>query len=203
MKKLQKLFADTGVVILSGGKSSRMSYPKCFLVANERMLLEITHTVYSGFSDSVYVVLNSELSKGQWQSTFRDLSERMNFILNEYPERGRGFSVRSGIGTMTHKEFCFLQNVDNPVSRNTIFSLIANKNSEGYTVPVLNEKSGHPILISRRVMDGILAEESDNFILSDILRQYPRREVQVNDPGIFTNLNTPDDFRKFTTMVTE
>lgn len=201
MKSGKNKFEDVGVVILSGGKSTRMSYPKCFLGIKENLLLEMTHAVYASFTDSISVVLNAELSRGQWQVIFRDLSQRMNFRLNEFPDRGRGFSIRLGLRTVALKEYCFMQNVDNPVSRNTILSIVSEKYSEGYTVPVMNGRSGHPILLSRSVMDRILSLESDNFVLHDILRQYPRKEVQVNDPGIFTNLNTAEDVRQYTSTI--
>lgn len=191
------MFTATGVVILAGGKSVRMGFPKPYLDVNGKTLLEHIHSVYAAFTDSIHVVMNAEFCRGEWSQKYSDLATRMNIQLNPHPEYGRGFSLQLGLARMIDKSFCFVQNVDNLAAPESVRTLIRKRDKFGYTVPVMNGKSGHPIIIGRPVMDNILAEQPGEFKLNEFLHDYPRTEVAVNDPGIFLNLNTQDEYRNF------
>lgn len=186
-----------GVVILAGGKSVRMGYPKPFLEVNGETMIERIHRVYSSFTDSINVVLNGEYSEGKWEHYFRNIADKFDVQLNPHPEHGRGFSLQLGLARMTKASFVIIQNVDNVVTGELIEALLAKKNKLGYTVPVMNGKRGHPVLISRRVANKILAVPPGDFRLDIFLSSFPATEVPVNDPAIFTNLNTQSDYRNF------
>lgn len=192
------LFHDIGVVILAGGRSTRMEQPKCFLPVNNKTLLETTYDECARVSSCTRVVLNAEFTTGQWEPVYRKLSQKMQFILNHHPELGRGFSLQLALATMPSVNYCILQNVDNPVSLETLSALASSKNEAGYTVPVTNGRCGHPILISRRIMNALLNCTPGNFILSNFLKGYSRRLVEVPDARIHINLNSPSDFRDYT-----
>ncbi len=196
-KSAHPLFRNTGVIILAGGKSERMGYPKPFLEVNGTTLLETIHGEYEPFTGKIEVVLNSQFCDGSWKTTCDALNRKMRIQLNDHPGRGRFYSLRLGLPGMTGKAFCFLQNVDTPVSQEVILALAAAKNPAGYTVPVCEGRSGHPILISRTIMNAILLAGPGEIILSEFLKQFPRREVRVEDPGIFLNLNTEEAYRDY------
>lgn len=196
-KELHPLFRNTGVVILAGGKSERMGYPKPFLDVNGITLLESTYKKYETFSGRIEVILNGQFAGHSWKATYDSLREKMRIRLNDHPELGRFHSLQLGLSGMTGKAFCFLQNVDTPVSQEVILALAAARNPAGYTVPVCEGKRGHPVIISRTVMNAILYAGRGDFILSDFLKQFPRKEVRVDDPGILLNLNTEETFRDY------
>lgn len=197
-----ELFKNTGVIILAGGKSSRMNYPKPYLEINTKeTLLEKVHRSYSAFTPKIEVVLNAEFGSGQWKDLYKRHSEKMRIQLNPYPEYGRFFSIQLGLARMPGKAFCLVQNIDNPVSPETILALVKNKTPYGYTVPVVDGKSGHPVLIARTIMNSILSMNPGGYILSDFLKSYPRTEVSVPEKKILLNLNTDSDFKSYLSTV--
>src|SRR5207237_129319 len=61
------------------------------------------------------------------------------------------------------------------------------------TQPTFNGRRGHPILLSVDAIDEILSLPSDA-TLKDYTRRVAAHEVGVDDPGILTDIDTPEDY---------
>jgi len=62
-------------------------------------------------------------------------------------------------------------------------------------IPTFGGKHGHPILLSRAVAEGIAREEIDGATVRDVLGSMGAVDVEVDDPGITANCNTPRALR--------
>ena len=60
-----------------------------------------------------------------------------------------------------------------------------------------NGKSGHPVMISKNISLRINEIKVTNYNLRNILKEFPKTEVEVNDEGILANINTKEDFEKY------
>ena len=89
-----------GVLILAGGKSSRMGYPKAFLRMGKSMMIEHIVDTYSEFTNDINVVLNQEFATDHWQPCLATLVHKVNIIPNQYPEKGRFYSIKLGLAQM-------------------------------------------------------------------------------------------------------
>ena len=110
------MFNDIGVVVLCGGMSSRMGYPKPFLKIGDRSLLERTIDTYlnAGIVKPV-IVMNSDLFFDEQHSdTIMKVSQKSVLIKNTRTELGRSHSIKLGLEKLREKSFCFIQNIDNP-----------------------------------------------------------------------------------------
>ena len=185
------------VLILAGGKSTRMGYPKAFLNIGKSVLIENIVDTYRGFTNNIHVTLNHEFATDQWQAYLRRMSNKVNLILNHNPEKGRFYSIKLGLAQITNSDYCFIHNVDNPVTSETIKSLIENKNKDGYSVPAYNHKNGHPILISSKIITGVKKEDDDTLNWKDFLSRYDRCVVETGETSVLKNLNTPSEYEDY------
>jgi CTP:molybdopterin cytidylyltransferase MocA len=85
--------------------------------------------------------------------------------------------------------------VDHPLVRSDTVAVLSGANRQA-AVPSFNGKHGHPICIDRGVAEAIAAEELGGPTLREVLRSVGAVDVEVDDPGVVANCNTPEALRK-------
>jgi molybdenum cofactor cytidylyltransferase len=190
--------SKTGVLILAGGKSERMLFPKAFLMWKGKTFLKrIVDTYEEAGIGNRCVVLNAGFCTPEWAEYISPVRLRVTLVKNQHPERGRFYSLKRGIKKMPDPDFCFIQNVDNPfVDPELIRNLIEHRNPDGFTSPAYNGKRGHPVLISKKILQYIDLLEEDDITLRDVLSGFPVVEVEAGNEQILMNINTPADYEK-------
>ena len=122
---------------------------------------------------------------------------RSKIIKNNEVEKGRLNSVRLGLNALTNKDFVFIQNIDNPfITQKVIEKLFQNKFENGVTVPTLNSKGGHPILINKTIKADIINNFNPSSTLNDVINKFERKNIEVESECILMNINTPEDYKK-------
>ena len=182
-----------GVVILAGGRSSRMNYPKPWLyLRNGATFLEkIVRTYQKGKVGSVVVVLNQEFGKGRWRSKLRRLDEETEMVLNDNVDKGRLYSIALGLEKLKHCNYVFIQNVDSPlIDHETICELISNRKEDAVVQPVFEGKSGHPILLSSSIVRHLINENFQETTLREALASFEKIKVEIADEYVLLNVNT-------------
>src|ERR1035437_7996379 len=160
-----------GVIILSGGYSSRMNYPKPYLMYGDKTFLQhiVESYVNVGFKN-IIAVMNNDFCSKEWNSFLNPIKQHATIIVNTHPERGRLYSLKLAASEMKDVDYCFIQNVDNPfLTEKTIYKLWVNRNENGYTTPVFKGKGGHPVLISNAIIKNILSLYSYDKTLKEVL----------------------------------
>lgn len=185
---------NVSVIILSAGFSSRMKQAKFSLIYDkQKIFLEKIIDEYLNFGcKEIVVVMNKEgiKLKEKLQLIF---PKNVKFIQNNHPEYERFYSLQLGIKSSGNCENIFIQSIDNPfVTQNLLSLLIQNKNDADYIIPSYNNKGGHPILISKKIINSIKKEDNYNIILKDFLRNFTKFHVKTNDEKILLNINTMD-----------
>jgi len=183
-------------LILAGGKSERMSSPKPFLNYDGRTFLEKIVDEFQTYGiEETIVVLNHELLEQADEKYIAKISKKCTILKNTNPQWGRYHSLKLGIDKAIGTDFCFIHNVDNPfVSSALIKKLYSHRNEKGYTLPVYKGRGGHPVLISKEIIKTIHESMLSSITLKDVLINYNRKELVVNDDSILSNINTPDEY---------
>lgn len=186
-----------GVVILAGGKSSRMHSPKVWLtLENGQSFAETLSQKYkqAGFTEIV-VVLNAEFAFGDWHSSLSSLKEKALVVLNNQPEMGRVYSLNQGLQYIRKSNFVFIQNVDNPVIKNETLKLLCRKaERNGVTVPEFKKQAGHPIVADVHLLRNLLRGTGEKKTLREVLLPCHKKRIDVNDPGVLVNINTAEEY---------
>jgi molybdenum cofactor cytidylyltransferase len=181
-------------VILSGGWSSRMGSPKAFLPFDDhRNFLQHIVLQYrsAGISDLV-VVVNHTLT-----AQACPMLDCVRVIPNFHPDLGRVYSIKLGLEQLGLADFCFVQQIDNPfVDVSLITKLISHRNNAEYITPDWQGRGGHPIVLSRPVMDSVLKVTSD-CSLRDMLVPFTRFHVPAPDANCLININDPSDYAQY------
>lgn len=186
------------VIILAGGNSSRMKFPKAYLMLEGKTFVEKIADEYiaAGF-EQIIMVLNTVFSTGEWSGKFKNIPGHIHIIRNYFPDKGRLYSIQAGLVNETSAEFCFIQNIDNPfISSTVINTLWNNKSVESSVIPVFKGKGGHPVLIPSKIINTLKTSKPENSTLKDILDMFPRTYVETNEKDILLNINTPEDYNK-------
>lgn len=186
-----------GAIILAGGKSQRMGCPKPYLDFRGRTFLEkIIETYKLADVQNITVVLNKNYVVPIWKKLLSHIQTEAKLVINDNSVSGRFHSLKIGLENMPEVDYCFLQNVDNPfVNSDLLNKLIENRKEDAYSLPIFENKGGHPTLISASLIHDIRKIEKTELTLREILSKYPRNEVMVKDPSVLFNINTPDEYK--------
>lgn len=186
-------------LILAAGKSKRMKFPKAFLKWNDKLIfLEHLCSVYSNSGcKQIIIVLNQEGYKYFSKNKY-SLPEKCKIVINTKVELGRFYSLRLGIMNLSKKQPAFIQNIDNPfVTINLLNKLKNNCPQEGYSVAGFNSKRGHPIFLSRAIIEKIVSETNNDINLRRFLSGFPVKLINSDDERILLNINTIKEYLEY------
>ncbi|MPM05153.1 Molybdenum cofactor guanylyltransferase [bioreactor metagenome] len=183
-------------LIPAAGKSGRMTTSKLFLPFGEHTFaVEIAEKYVSAGAAAVVFVVNRddfEILKG----VCTRFPKQVQFVINDNPQLGRFRSIRLGLAALPPDMPCFLQNIDNPFVRSDVLcSMLSISSPEITVIPSCENKLGHPVLIGTEIQNKLLNDSGDDCILKSELSRYTTNIVEVNNPEILYNINTPEDYK--------
>lgn len=187
------------VLILAGGNSTRMKFPKPWLKIDNTTFLEKIIKTYQSFGiKNIVVIINQKFCIEPWESKIKFLKKQAIIIENTAVEKGRLYSIQLGLQQLADADFVFIQNIDNPfIDKIILEKLQHNRCETGVTVPTFNQKGGHPILINRSIKEQIINNFNSSSTLHDVINQFDRKNVEVENESILININTPEEYKKY------
>ncbi len=188
-----------GVIILAGGKSERMVYPKPFLLLNGKTFLQnIAEEYYNSEVKESCLVINEEFSEGSWKSHFEQIKPYIKNIEKTDPIQGRFHSIKLGIKNVLRTDFVFIHNIDNPfISSTLIKKLQRHSLVDGYTQLHHQGHHGHPVLISQKIISHINGMKDNDHNLRNVLKGFPEKNVETDEVRILANLNTDKEYKSY------
>jgi len=185
-------------IILAAGFSSRMGVFKPLLSLGGSLMIEktISSFLQAGLNDIRVVV-------GYRADEIIPLLIRLGVlpVVNEDYPSGMYSSIRAGVRTLNEEDAAFfLMPGDLPfVKPETIANIALVFSQKGVSIlhPTFKGRRGHPPLISARYRDSILFGEPAGGLRSLLVEhEGDAIEIEVDDAGILTDLDTPEDYRK-------
>lgn len=184
-----------GAIILAAGKSERMGgEPKALLRYDGLTFLDHILGSMEGLPIEYRVVV-----AGRHFSRIASHTKSVPVVLNPDYETGMTTSFQVGIRSLPEGiDGALIFLVDHPaVSGATIRALLSHRDQGDVVVPVREGRRGHPVYFTRRFLDEVL-NLSPQTGVHTLVRGQGRRlvEVPVGDPGVLTDVDTPEDFRR-------
>lgn len=184
-------------LILAGGASSRMGTPKALLRVGDKTFIDHLIGLFHRSTQPVLVVLghDAELVRHGIESR-----TPLTFAVNPQPERGMLSSLQCGLRELAAKTAAVIFSpVDYPNFQAATLARIAEtflNNACDVVVPVCLGVRGHPVCISRRVIDELITLPETGQA-RDVIRLHRDTTIflEVDDPGIAADVDTPDDYR--------
>jgi len=189
----------SSAIILAAGKSSRMGQPKFGLKFNKKTtFLEEIIGRYISFGCMQIIVVLSETGMEYLTSKSIELPSNCRIVINSHLEWERFYSVKIGLAGLQPKTNAFIHNADNPFVKTKILNGMSQLSSKSnYVVPIYENRGGHPILLSKKVINNLIAEERNDLILSNFLKKYDKKILIVTDPTVLVNINTIEDYNRY------
>lgn len=192
-------------ILLAAGESRRMGSPKALLPYQGQTFLErICTAFFDAGVDELIVVL------GAWEDKLRPALPRhpsLRTVVNPHYAQGQLSSLVCGLGALSpDSEAAVVNLVDHPLIRTeTIAALIASFRTDPLPIIIAAHrgKRGHPVLFSRQVYAELLAAPLDKGAKTVVRKDPARvRHVPLDDPGIVADIDTPQDYRRWTGLTT-
>ncbi len=197
-----------GGIILAAGESRRMGFPKALLPyplsdgSETTFLARLLDVLNRSRASPIVVVLGHEAERIR-SSVSRTSWGRARAVLNERYREGMLTSIRSGIEAVeaSPAEGALVLPVDHPDVSSDVIDLLIERYEESRNpllLPVHQGRRGHPVLFSRKVFAEIRrAPESVGARQVVWDHQGDLLQVEVQDPGISRDVDTPGDYRSF------
>ena len=188
---------DPPAVILSGGRSSRMGFPKLLLANGDKptAVTMIERLRGAGFGRTAIIISDNSLIP-----FIQQYLPDVEVIHNSDPDRGMISSLRLGIEWAGIDADGLLSwPIDHPlVEQDVLEKLRHNAVMNKVVIPTFNGRRGHPTWWGRSAWDGLMSSIAD-----DGARQFLQLptinviEIPVVDEDILININTPEDAERF------
>jgi molybdenum cofactor cytidylyltransferase len=190
---------DFSVLVLAAGLSERMGFPKFLLkVSVSEFFIEKIINSYNELKCNQLILVVNSFDIHKFLSLHLELPKKLEIVINENTELGRFHSIQTGLKNLVFCKKVFIHNIDNPfVDKNICIGLLESMVDCDFIYPAFQGHGGHPILINENIIADILSTEINDINFKIFLNKYKKKTLNVNDPKILTNINTPDDYDAF------
>lgn len=175
-------------VLLAAGCSCRAGTFKMTAQVGGKPLLQWGLEAMASACARVIVVAGSGAERIRRLVSDRPEAE---LVVNENFASGMLSSVQAGVALVRTPRF-FLLPGDMPLVRAGIFRELLGHAAD-VVVPACNGRRGHPVLLARSLVPGILAEPEGSS-LGAFLRRRESVVVETGDPGVLADLDFGEDF---------
>ena len=192
--------SEAWAILLAAGESSRMGRLKALLSwRGQPLLRHQVSALLDGGAARVVVVLGHRAE--ELCPLLEDL-DGVDWVINpDYPQ-GKTTSIKAGLSTLDRQmaDEILLLNVDQPRSAADIAQILRKHRAEGYaiTIPTCGGKGGHPIVLSARLLDELLAIDEETQGVKAVVQRRPEAVLRfpLENPEILLDLNTPEQYRQ-------
>lgn len=194
-KKDQRKECVAGVIV-AAGLSSRMGRFKPLLpIGNTTFVKRIIHTMRKAGVDEIVVVGGAHFS----ELSDHLLSENVRLLCNEAYESTQMFaSFQIALGATEHADAILFTPVDIVLPDVEVYrGLLASDVSFDCVRPSYEGKSGHPVLIRKRLFPALLSYSGDGGLKAALQGAGAVNAwANVQEPGILMDADTPEDYRR-------
>lgn len=196
---------STAVILLAAGMAKRMGTPKQLLPLGKSTIMGITlDNILASDANQVIVVV------GAMAKATIKIAEQTKAVIAYNPDYklGMSTSLRKGIEQLNPDcQFFMIALADQPLAKTETYNLLLKKaevSQKGITVPVHRGQKGNPIVFRQTHLPELLSLEGD-VGGRELLLRHPDDilQVEVDDPGVITNINTLTDYEKIKSQFTQ
>ncbi len=182
-------------LILAAGRSSRMGSEKALLPINQSSFIEHIIKKLDHVAAKIFIVLGKNFERIKF--ILSELDIPCHLVKNENSELGMFSSIQKGLRSVPKNYPVLLQMIDQPSIPLQIYQKLIQRYSgkELLIQPSFQNKAGHPLLLSPKLIDIILSK-SVGSNLKNVINEFSaeRKFLEVFDESILENINTREKY---------
>jgi molybdenum cofactor cytidylyltransferase len=185
-------------IVLAGGASSRMGQPKALLrLDGPTFLRRILETLRDGGIAEAVVVTRPGAPDVAAEIASAGFGRGVE---NPRPDRGQLSSLLVGLEAIDQSDVtaALVTLVDVPLVRAASIALLLAR-AQDSPAPILRAvctgRHGHPVIFARAVFDSLRRADPAAGAKA-VLRAFAVEDVEVGDPGILRDVDTPEDYER-------
>ncbi len=199
---------DCCLVLLAGGRSSRMGQVKGLLPFGDKYWIEEQIDRFTDIGNTVYIGLGYDFEKyfdvipllkiaSIKAIKMRNISVQV--VVNPNPVNGPFSTLKCVLKTINHTQRIFIQPIDVPLTT-SLNNMLSIENQ--VIVPRYKNQHGHPVLISNNIKNQLIViNEKDDSARLDFQIQKLSPElvsyVDVDDDQLIMNINKMEDWNQY------
>ncbi|MBI3742725.1 MAG: nucleotidyltransferase family protein [Chloroflexi bacterium] len=190
------------VILLAAGESSRMGQPKQLLPWRGLPLVQYhLQELRATTAGEIAVVLGHEAARVRPLVEPSLVDKRVHVVRNDAYREGKTTSIKAGLRALrATPSGVMLLAVDQPRPREVLQRLIDEHLSKGnlISVPRHGNRHGHPPLFDASLIPELLEISEAKQGIREVIERHREalREIEIADPLVVTNLNTPEDYER-------
>jgi molybdenum cofactor cytidylyltransferase len=192
-------------LVLAAGRSTRMGRAKALLTLppahDTTFVARLAAALLDGGAADVFVVgrPDDEALRSEVERVARTAG-RVRFVENANADRGQLSSLIAGLNAADHPGIraVLVTPVDLPLVRPaTVAALLEtfSKSAAPIVRAVRDGRHGHPVIFGRSVF-GALRRADPDIGARAVVRAHQVLDVDVGDPGVLHDIDTPDDYTR-------
>jgi molybdenum cofactor cytidylyltransferase len=189
-------------VVLAAGASRRMGSPKALLQLGGRtFVLAVVDSLTAAGVTDIFVIVRDDTHDAIAAALPQTPAVRL--VINTRADEGQLSSLITGLDTAAAPGVsgALVTLVDVPlVTPETVRTLIARAGSSPSPIlrAVHGGRHGHPVIFKREVFAALRAADP-SIGAKAVMREVGVEDIDVDDPGIIQDVDTPDDYRRLLT----
>ncbi len=202
---MKSINQNTAVIILAGGKSQRAETIKGLRLINDEYWIDIQICFFKkqGFKN-IFVGLGYD--NQEYISKSKELSSYKHAI-NPKPQNGSFSTLQNTLIAALKSDWnhSLLIHIDHALPKATTIEKLLENNKYEVNKPNYNNKSGHPIVMSRAFCETLIQKSNSAQLNTEIqkLRLEQILWVEVDDKNIHSNFNTIEKWQAYKRELTK
>ena len=187
------------IIILISGNSKRMGQEKALLPfsENKSFVCQLIQTYLKLQKSNIFVLVNPKNENSIKQVCYK-FKDQLTFVTNTEAEKGRHWSIITGLKQIEKGRAVFIQNIDNPfTSINILQAMLKDYRADSFLVPQFKGKNGHPLLLGSALVEEMKRDENSIVDLKSFLNKHEKRSLITQEETILANINTPEEYKKW------
>ncbi|KRE48543.1 molybdenum cofactor guanylyltransferase [Paenibacillus sp. Soil522] len=187
-------------LILAGGQSTRMGTDKALLPINGRPLLYRLASQVAAFTQTVTIAIGAPQRESLYREALSDLAAQVSFVTDQFPGCGPLSGLHAGLSAIADG-YVFIIACDMPQLSAPLLQQLLSRIDSGADVIHAAGQPFHAIYHTRTAAQIQAALEAQDYRLMGLLNRLQTIEIAMKEGSqstAFTNLNTPEDYNKYT-----